>query len=1220
MTTTDKFQIYPDYYDSEKECKIQDRKRNDWNNKEYTTNSRYNFKHTHFTAGDESQFELYRDSTNGKLNIDVDLKNNIYNNLHLYTNVWSKYTNLNCNSVDNTFKYMVNKFKKGIFVKIKNGKLRVFLPFSKYNFKNEWSHTINMSPKEILIFYENLTIQQGYKFNPRKINTHIDNWYCNNCLVRNEFPINESDTNVPEIRDMLLTLCNEREISDMEFFINKRDFPILSKDETEAYDDVFGDNIPLVSHNYEKYLPILSMVTTANNADIAIPTPDDWAMISRTEGKYFASNYERSFLNNNEVEWKDKIPTAVFRGSSTGRGVTVETNPRLKLVKMSYNLKRDNPDEKFPLLDAKITSWNNRPRKLKNSNKLQIIDIENIGFKVDKNDFLTPKQQCSYKYLINVDGHVSAYRLSLELSSGCCLLIVKSKYKMWFTHMLKEYIHYVPVNDDLSNLIEQIKWCRNNDEKCKKISINAKQFSEKYLSKQSILDYLQKILYEIKNVNGVYIYNTISPVYIQYNLQNKILKRMIYNQNINIENINISKFRNNSEYFKIINVILDISINQEKINHIIKDKKVIFKNKNSIISEVDFKGISIIKKSQHITNNESLIHEMFIGKILNKYIDLPNFVHIFNTYQEHENINLLQQNVDNSITLLEYIKSHFNFETYLNILLQISLALQIAQDKCGFVHNDLTPWNIILQKYKYPVTIKYNVSYNKTYSIKSNIIPVIIDYEKSHIIYKGYHYGKVNMFSTSTIQDILTILSTTIYELTYLENVNLNKLVYLSNFITNTKYCNQQFKINNNPIGNIRYFFGKTKKFSELISSEKYELENFRPLDFVNYILNEISPFKNILNIDTEYSIEYKPAINHIFTHVLENVDLQLKNFTDIFDKILNFKIEQRENVFLSYYIGQKLLNECEHAFTNIKKILKGNDIDIKPYHKKYVDTVSYIKSSIDLDKHHENILYNVLILPEIKFNEKSFLHPQYILKEIDKIKIDNKIISFVEYKNIIELVLNNKGYYKLGDEIKKHYEKVFENILKLDVSYLKKIADINTIQYLSKHIYKSDLEFLLEQKYPEIDVYKKILQTSFSISEIKGDLFTVDKSYSLAHCVAVDLNMGAGIAVEFKKRFGQVDNLKNQKKFIGDVAFLKDKDRYIFYLVTKQFSRGKPTYDSLKQSLEKMKILCIEYSVKKIAIPKIGCGLDRLDWIKVKKIIIDVFTDTDINIVVYIL
>ena len=49
------------------------------------------------------------------------------------------------------------------------------------------------------------------------------------------------------------------------------------------------------------------------------------------------------------VDWKDKLPTAVFRGNSTGGGVTPETNQRLHLALLSQqwekdpNLNDDNP-------------------------------------------------------------------------------------------------------------------------------------------------------------------------------------------------------------------------------------------------------------------------------------------------------------------------------------------------------------------------------------------------------------------------------------------------------------------------------------------------------------------------------------------------------------------------------------------------------------------------------------------------------------------------------------------------------------------------------------------------------------------------------------------------------------------------------------------------------------------------------------------------------------
>ena len=47
------------------------------------------------------------------------------------------------------------------------------------------------------------------------------------------------------------------------------------------------------------------------------------------------------------------------------------------------------------------------------------------------------------------------------------------------------------------------------------------------------------------------------------------------------------------------------------------------------------------------------------------------------------------------------------------------------------------------------------------------------------------------------------------------------------------------------------------------------------------------------------------------------------------------------------------------------------------------------------------------------------------------------------------------------------------------------------------------------------------------------------------------------------------------------------------------------------------MKSKCEELGVNKIAMPRIGCGLDKLDWWKVRDIIFDVLDDTDIEILV---
>ncbi|XP_078276718.1 ADP-ribose glycohydrolase OARD1 isoform X2 [Rhinoraja longicauda] len=139
-----------------------------------------------------------------------------------------------------------------------------------------------------------------------------------------------------------------------------------------------------------------------------------------------------------------------------------------------------------------------------------------------------------------------------------------------------------------------------------------------------------------------------------------------------------------------------------------------------------------------------------------------------------------------------------------------------------------------------------------------------------------------------------------------------------------------------------------------------------------------------------------------------------------------------------------------------------------------------------------------------------------------------------------------------------------------------------------------------------------------FKICYRTGDLFECPAEESLAHCISEDCRMGKGIAVLFKKQFGSVTTLQDQKKKTGEVAVLKRNQRYIYYLITKKKAFQKPTYESLQSSLEAMKKHCISNGVTSISMPRIGCGLDKLNWAAVAVRIQDVFKDTDIAITVY--
>ncbi|XP_050065501.1 uncharacterized protein LOC126554464 [Aphis gossypii] len=75
-------------------------------------------------------------------------------------------------------------------------------------------------------------------------------------------------------------------------------------------------------------------------------------------------------------------------------------------------------------------------------------------------------------------------------------------------------------------------------------------------------------------------------------------------------------------------------------------------------------------------------------------------------------------------------------------------------------------------------------------------------------------------------------------------------------------------------------------------------------------------------------------------------------------------------------------------------------------------------------------------------------------------------------------------------------------------------------------------------------------------IEEVNISLFDMPGEYSLGHCIAQDMRMSAGIAVDFKRIFGRIGELMDQRPNVGTVAYLQHQhNKYIYYLVTKTFS-----------------------------------------------------------------
>lgn len=140
----------------------------------------------------------------------------------------------------------------------------------------------------------------------------------------------------------------------------------------------------------------------------------------------------------------------------------------------------------------------------------------------------------------------------------------------------------------------------------------------------------------------------------------------------------------------------------------------------------------------------------------------------------------------------------------------------------------------------------------------------------------------------------------------------------------------------------------------------------------------------------------------------------------------------------------------------------------------------------------------------------------------------------------------------------------------------------------------------------------------------VKKDLFTVDDKYSLVQCISADFAMGAGIAMQFNDRYDMKRRLTDK---YGDWMTRWDnypeergvciKEGKVFNLVTKKVYWQKPTYETMQRAIDSLCICAKNARVTELAMPMIGCGLDRLVWDKVSEIIQRRFMNEDFNILV---
>lgn len=231
-------------------------------------------------------------------------------------------------------------------------------------------------------------------------------------------------------------------------------------------------------------LPIF-VLSKSNRVEGSILVPDWFALAGYEKEKSLVLKGCAKY------PWEKKRDLMFFRGSDTGVESLVSFDswkqaPRPKLVALSL---------KYPqLIDARFA---------KSLHHKQFVDqAKEEGF---IGDYISMDEYMGYKYLIDLDGNcASAPRLGLILHSNCIPFKAITHSVQWFYKTLHAWEHYIPVKEDLSDLLAKLEWAKSHPKEAGQISKNARHLAKEVLSQKAIYAYLYKLLVEYANRQQVF--------------------------------------------------------------------------------------------------------------------------------------------------------------------------------------------------------------------------------------------------------------------------------------------------------------------------------------------------------------------------------------------------------------------------------------------------------------------------------------------------------------------------------------------------------------------------------------------------------------------------------------------------------------------------------------------------------------------------------------------
>jgi len=161
-------------------------------------------------------------------------------------------------------------------------------------------------------------------------------------------------------------------------------------------------------------------------------------------------------VKDSDIPYKQKKDMIVWRGATTGR-------KKITATRYDFVSKYFDESQIMNVGFSKITH-----------------NIESYSDLVKGR--MTLEEQLQYKFLVSLQGNDVASGLKWMLYSNSVVMMAKPTICSWaMEDQLEPFVHYLPLEDDFSNLEEIYQWAISNEDACIAIANNATKFIEKFL-------------------------------------------------------------------------------------------------------------------------------------------------------------------------------------------------------------------------------------------------------------------------------------------------------------------------------------------------------------------------------------------------------------------------------------------------------------------------------------------------------------------------------------------------------------------------------------------------------------------------------------------------------------------------------------------------------------------------------------------------------------------